>query len=282
MFLTEGPRLPPELEEIIFTLALRADMYEAHNLLPVAKRVFAWLNPIIYEVVVKDKDRCWPPNLSLNRLQRYGGFVRHLLLAYEFPEVPEYIALCPHVYDMGLWTGIPYTQEEQDELANLRLTRLSTNVPALFDKPLTPKMITLFSNITHLDITSQHDYIWEHRYLLFYFPALTHITLFTHQDHSLLAEVLEMKPDLKVIIWLLGRREGGEEGQFMWALEDDKPPLGDDRIVFLSLRHPFEKDWEEGARGNMDVWRFAEHEISKRAERRKKALDSALSDLTVA
>ncbi|TFK66744.1 hypothetical protein BDN72DRAFT_899573 [Pluteus cervinus] len=240
------PRLPPELEYDIFILAFYNDSKNEKNLALVAKRVFDWLIPHRYHIVIlSDSDEgSYPIGFNEATYQRYGHHVRHLLIGVL--RLGVYLHLFPNVVNLAFW--VDYKPIHLPSLLQLPLTRLSADPsPALFQ---------VFSKLTHLDIlsTASDDEISP----VLYLPNLTHLCVLRSISQSFLEMFLDKErcPELRVaIVWSFG--SGSAVLYEHQSLEVD-----DNRVVMVRCepRH----DWQIGARGGFDMWKFAEGVIASR------------------
>ncbi|TFK64977.1 hypothetical protein BDN72DRAFT_962872 [Pluteus cervinus] len=118
-FDVQKSRFGHEIERLIFTHAACASVYTASRLVLVAKRVQAWVEPILYRIVAVHEDLTWPPIKSLDldasspetivdTLKKYGKHVHHLLLGdtptFHAGVLLECLKLCPNVVDLLLLT----------------------------------------------------------------------------------------------------------------------------------------------------------------------------------
>ncbi|TFK65197.1 hypothetical protein BDN72DRAFT_900911 [Pluteus cervinus] len=142
-------RFPPEIEQKIFTYALKINSKQPNNLLLVARRVREWLLPIVWEVVVYQDPRLYEiPLDSILPLRQYGTHIQHLLLSVDYkyiePSNPDdyqihphqifdsSLLLCPNITNLALWWLEPPVSLQP--LVNLsQLTHLSMDVNRILE-----------------------------------------------------------------------------------------------------------------------------------------------------
>ncbi|TFK63497.1 hypothetical protein BDN72DRAFT_963888 [Pluteus cervinus] len=254
------PLLPPELERQIFLCALNNSRQDVQNLLSVAERVQTWLIPALYEVVAFHSEYWTPFPFTKERYERYGKEARHLLVGTD--DMIPYLSLFPNVTNLALWTG-------NDEsllgiLEQLPLTRLSTTLHTF--NPPTSALIRTFSNITHLEIVGGLDHERDCLQLLRHFTSLTHLCVLWEFNDEDLKKILTCHPSTSLKVLILWDSTNN--------LKDDDPTVGLspldlrdrelDDIRVVALEYNIIKDWENGARGDMDMWIFAENVVAER------------------
>ncbi|TFK66752.1 hypothetical protein BDN72DRAFT_843837 [Pluteus cervinus] len=247
--MSSSPYLPPELEYDIFLLAFQSDEKEARNLILVAKRVFDWLIPHIFNVVRLDVQP-FPIRFNESTYRRYGKHTRHLF--FESSQLRQYLHLFPNVIDLAFWANCDETQIPV--LLSLPLTRISI-APS-------PSLFQVFSKVTHLDLlttfSSQFSTINPPGPVLeplVYLPKLTHLSVLPSMPKEILNLFLDKErcPELRVVIFW------GLSDQAFPELDGDEASLrneGDARILRVKCDPRW--DWEVGARGGVDMWKFAD------------------------
>ncbi|KAJ7200060.1 hypothetical protein C8J57DRAFT_1544694 [Mycena rebaudengoi] len=157
-----GVILPPELERVVFETAALLYHTQIPTLMLVARRIHRWLQPLLYRVLVSSKRIP-----SWNRLPSIGDpllteqaallqkHARHFFLHSPFM-VAEIFAVCTAVRDLACYcqidpSFIPY-------LDRIRPQRLYVATEDLLAGP--PDLShSLFSSITHLELTDYKDFI---------------------------------------------------------------------------------------------------------------------------
>ncbi|TFK66903.1 hypothetical protein BDN72DRAFT_126969 [Pluteus cervinus] len=258
---TTVPFLPPELERIIFLHAAYTDIKNVSHYLVVAKRVQNWVMGAVFEVMVLHSKRMYPKEFTLDQLKEYGHHVQHLLLSNWAGDltVAQYLTFCPNIENLALWTGV-YSDDTIQAISHLSLKRLSIDITQLSEPDiLTPQLISAFANITHLDLANA-ILMWTQCEALIHFRSLTHLAIFYATETEVLKTILERVEGLKVIIWLSGSISGLGE-----TPEGAPEEVEDIRIVALECSYV--KDWEDGARGEEDMWTLSDKIVEARRER---------------
>ncbi|TFK74248.1 hypothetical protein BDN72DRAFT_833579 [Pluteus cervinus] len=134
-----SPRLPPELEREIFELAARIDRAVCRSLLVVSKRVYLWIEPLLYETIIQDKRSGKEATFPLP--EGKSRYVRNLLLGgtVDWSSTDEILRDCPNITNLAVWCRT--TPDCLDIIKNLPLKRLSANFHALTPPP-PPPLIT--------------------------------------------------------------------------------------------------------------------------------------------
>ncbi|TFK65227.1 hypothetical protein BDN72DRAFT_845813 [Pluteus cervinus] len=170
-----SPRLPPELEYIIFLLAFEVDRRKTTNLLLVAKRIFDWcrlarLIPRKFNLVEFSRDKSLPIAFNEVVYKRYGHHVHDLHI--ENHEIARHLCLFPNVTSLTIWIRIDITPY-LPILLDLPLKHLSVFV-------MTPstELFQIMSRLTHLDLMTRHE-LWSKSLTTIkatlYLPKLTHL-----------------------------------------------------------------------------------------------------------
>ncbi|TFK61022.1 hypothetical protein BDN72DRAFT_850026 [Pluteus cervinus] len=271
---------PPELEELIFSLAFHNNRKDVMNLILVAKRVHEWLIPEVYKVTMfysgeGDVGRLKP---SSKNLVHYGQHVRHLMLSTRWgPEktgldnLPsECLSFCPNVVDIALWLVDPSSSRQLiDQLLNLpNLTRLSLNLRS-FDAPLAndPSSRELphpFSTVTHLDILGITA-VYTTRQIQQLFPSLTHIAFNRYGvQNSAIEDVLNAwNSQLKVVVW----HHGTSTQPWPEVLPTSEYTQVDDpRLVIMRYSRGYIEGWYHEAIGRRGLWTMAEEAVKSRRQ----------------
>ncbi|TFK70898.1 hypothetical protein BDN72DRAFT_958514, partial [Pluteus cervinus] len=291
-----GPRLPPEVERLIFELALQSYIQDATNLFLVAHRVREWLTPKAFEVVLICDEEDFPTPFTMDKLKKYGRYVHYMCIAEHslpgpnnsgYPDgiVSFCLSFCPNVISLAAWWGGLNARLDPSLLSKLPLTTMSIDperlfaeltppsVPPLSDFPQspthTPEQIPpepLFSGIAHLEILNEDTSIFGHPnqklVLILHFPNLTHIALprWRGAKATNLLFFLENCQNLKaLILWSSGSVGLDSEGAEMVPME----VRHDERLVVMRCSRV--EDWKKGARGTgYDMWSFADMVLNQR------------------
>ncbi|TFK73864.1 hypothetical protein BDN72DRAFT_956199 [Pluteus cervinus] len=251
----EGPRLPPELEKEIFTLSFSESLHQKinpGNLFLVSKRVFDWLMPLYWDVVMAHTAADgWPPTFSEQTLQLYGHHVHHFH-TWESSFV-KLLTLCPNISDLAIWTSI--SEQDVDYIIKLPITRLSIFIDDI--RWGNADLHEFCSKVTHLDISNRMD--WATNKIIPHFPALTHLATFSAwvAGENIQSWFMHGSP-LEAVILI---SSGSGDGLHLREAEDDDL---DPRVVRVGFGRTYKVDWVEGAHGRMDMWEFADEVIKNR------------------
>ncbi|KAJ7123254.1 hypothetical protein C8R43DRAFT_1031978 [Mycena crocata] len=269
----ESQNLPVELEREIFELAAALNRRGIPKLLLVAHRVHDWLEPLLYRVLLFRRDRGDPgptKPMAMEPIMRalaakpalfFHNSVRHLAVNNNVPRanVDRLLSACTGVVNLALFNGdsdpsvIPYIER-------MRPQRLAANLTVLFAGP--PDFtLSLFSQITHLDISDVFGLTWDPWNKLALLPRLTHLS-FNYSDEALPAELFHtVLADCKllealIVVW---------PNMIMveYEAEFSKYPPQDVRFVMIICSQYF-WDWEAGARGRVDFWSRADAHIAQK------------------
>ncbi|TFK62177.1 hypothetical protein BDN72DRAFT_848943 [Pluteus cervinus] len=259
---SSNPAFPLEIEEMIFSLCVQNDLRNSKNLILVAKRVYEWLKPQLYKVVIlhDDKSHFGRPKCNAELLKTNGRYVRHILLWDVVSDDPRLhnsaacLSWCPNVVDVALWrAGTTCDENLIDRLLSLPLTHLSIDITWL-DEEIMDHAISKpmwFTSITHLDligkvITLQVEEIED------YFPSLTHIAL---------AKSMGLPAKAILDCW------GDQLEVLIWYFYDTSKVYDDPRVVVISELRQYLHDWNEAATdGPSSVWKRAEMEVNQRRQ----------------
>ncbi|TFK60811.1 hypothetical protein BDN72DRAFT_965512 [Pluteus cervinus] len=200
------PVFPPEIEEIIFSLCLQSNLRESGNLILVARRVYQWLRPRLYELLMFNT--IWPhgphqrPKFKIDVLKVHGRYVRHILFwSAKFNQNLEtHLAWCPNLVNLAIWNEADYSSALVNQLLSLHITHLSFDITAFHGgvwKNSMPE--TSFKSVTHLDLIGSEIALKANQ-IKKYFPSVTHIAF--NGDEGLSAvDVLDCwKGQLEVLI----------------------------------------------------------------------------------
>ncbi|TFK69478.1 hypothetical protein BDN72DRAFT_897257 [Pluteus cervinus] len=277
------PRLIPELECEIFTLALHNHGQDKLNLLLVAKRVHSWLVPLTYRSLFINDYR-YPPAAGL---ERYGHLAENVLvMSLLTPKIPPDTILrcCPNIRNLAFW-GAVYLTERVFDLT--KLTHLFMRGTSFFEpyyrtllsdsQSENPthtipriKIQNLFSSITHLALyerlaldTPQGTSVPTSIRILQAFTSLSHLSLYEYSPEGAFSLALTHLPKLKVLIYLHCVYEDAEKSFVIpcrWTLRHLSTT--DHRLVLMNGH--FTEDWKRGVSGEKDIWKLAEEAIAKR------------------
>ncbi|TFK63917.1 hypothetical protein BDN72DRAFT_847161 [Pluteus cervinus] len=278
----QQPRLPPELEQVIFEYAFLYDREHPLNLLLISKRVHDWIIPLVYDVLLIG-------SIPLQSLSRHGHHVRHLLLIHDDISIVQILQCCKNVINLGMWT-VPYAPEWIFEALKLSLTRMAGCMTLPLHNGRTPLQLCMTttpqselspgyqplctpycswtSTITHLEIPVTSNY-WPNYEPLSQFAVLTHLSLSYTTEIQLLEQIFNICSQLEVVVWehpkrLTGMGIMGVPTPSVSLHGDDGLVEGVDDLRVVAVDRSAIMDWIVGARGGMDVWRLAEEEVKRR------------------
>ncbi|TFK62421.1 hypothetical protein BDN72DRAFT_903242 [Pluteus cervinus] len=263
------PRLPPELERLIFIYAFHSRVGEPTNLFLVAKRVREWLLPLAFEVVLVHRRHFFPFRFyTQHQFAEYGTHIQHLMILYKsWPgadsvNLDQCLGLCPNVSDLSLiWNSPPIRTET---LLNLsKLTHLSIDIRYLLNLISSTSSTIhtpLFPNITHFDaIGSLRDHVESHIIALDrHLPDLTHIAFVYRSGSALLQSVLRNCKRLEALVWW---------NIVLSGIYDTVEGVDDDRVVTMATSRLL--CWKNAMRGGLGMWDIADDILKKRAEHKR-------------
>ncbi|KAJ6607690.1 hypothetical protein B0H10DRAFT_2305328 [Mycena sp. CBHHK59/15] len=259
-------RFPLDLEREIFeTLAIMYPTTISH-LLTVARRVRAWIEPLMYTAL---SFKTGSPRLSgfLLAIQSksaefFRDNVRHLHIQYGCVKVDELLQIlnvCTRLSTISLFDAdpqiIPYLDAMRLRSITISLQRLLGAGPIL-------KNVAhpLFDNTTHLYI---YDFIHSEDSAsgLAALPSLTHLCVNLMVSRSFLCSVFADCARIQVLINLYFDKAHG------WDLENicDDLAIDDPRFVLIVVRiAEYRADWASGTRGGKDFWACASEFVAKK------------------
>ncbi|KAJ7677801.1 hypothetical protein DFH06DRAFT_1316600 [Mycena polygramma] len=261
------PKLPPELEREIFTIAAIFYGETIPRLMPrllrVAHRVRAWIEPLLYGTLVFRKTR------DTSFMRRFSALVRALHARpltfvesqvrsimwwhyYGEEKMEALLSLCSGLRNLALINLTPSMIPTLSTLPELqRLT-----LPASSGVLLNPPIPYSFATLTHLHIhgVGDLDLPW-----IIALPALTHFCIESLASTMLeaLEELLLDCPKLQVCVYAVGFRLSTLSA----------PLMEDQRVVVLQLdldNDNYVRDWKTGATGGRDFWVRAEEFLAKK------------------
>ncbi|KAJ7195759.1 hypothetical protein GGX14DRAFT_376659 [Mycena pura] len=263
------PFLPIELEREIFEISAIRHPEIAPVLLRVARRVFIWIEPLLYRVMRVGKSRrraaAFLKATKTKPPAFFAASVRALCFDnycdWSVDEARNVLKLCRGVTNFAA-TDRFYTPAMLPVLATMRIQRLDVCLAALFGSfEATHFTHPLFSRITHLTMGERLSSVEEHIYAnLRTLPALTHLCL--HSVVSPTTCTLELlltdcvRLELLVVLW--------EQLSIVSATRmAANTPLRDVRLVVGVYSHCW-VDWNTGAAGLPNLWTRAENVVAQR------------------
>ncbi|KAF8907868.1 hypothetical protein CPB84DRAFT_1767774 [Gymnopilus junonius] len=245
------PRLPLELECLIFECA--ASQWTAKDstvLLVVAKRVNAWVYPIIFRVFSQAEGSRFPnfekyPSI---KVEDVGKFARHLLAGTR--NLDLLLSFCPNVHNLALWYGVSLS-EHLGAIRNLHLTRFSATFLDIALKELL--LGPAFSYLTHLEILSldprTRESLPDQCSVIADIPKLSHLSI-PVENADLVPSCLLQCRNLHVLIL------SSDRDDFRIRKHEDFSGIKDGRLVLMLSDYYVESemDWINGAKGKVDSW----------------------------
>ncbi|KAJ7739333.1 hypothetical protein B0H16DRAFT_64144 [Mycena metata] len=283
-FLTDepAPRLPPELERVIFEFTALSRRSSIPSLMLTAWRVKNWVEPILWKVVFMTSPahqvrqihgfpsmpvESFIHAISTKPLSFFSTSVRHLFLQsyLEVPTVAFIFAACDRL------THLYYTPFDRDAPAHLmaldslhHLQQLTFFIMDLFPREI-DFMRPMFRNLTHLEMLDTPNYLRLERLALP--PRLTHIAFHPGSvtQYTTVLTWLRSDTQLVCILFLLG-------GPISRSRLTETPVvLDDDRFLFMGQTGD-RADWLRVVAGK-GYWVLAEAFISaKRTGRLDRSL----------
>ncbi|KAJ7185036.1 hypothetical protein C8R46DRAFT_470300 [Mycena filopes] len=261
MCVDEGFSFPLELEREIFETAALQHTNSIPALLRVCRRVFVWLEPLLYRVVVIPSDAA--PILRpvqskpATFLQRA---VRYLFITPDMEDTLKIIIGCSNI--VGLLIDGTLRPDVLDVLDHMAVRRLNFTLPAALSE-WAPVTFTrpAFLFLTHLELYQGDDddepevVTWSHFSPLASLPALTHLCFCQYISSDVLSNVAAECPQLVVIVtaWWEGMFFSADARSFAASLS-----FTDHRVVVMLVASYIE-DWKLGALGGTDFWVRAEN-----------------------
>ncbi|KAF8969000.1 hypothetical protein BDZ97DRAFT_301773 [Flammula alnicola] len=273
---TPETRLPGELEREIFVIAALSFPQCILALLLVARRVHIWVEPELYRIV-SDREKVIPPLysvgdrtglLDLDRLRKFGPWVKHVLLEYRpIREVIQVLECCPNVHDLSLrelqgpcirlipiLEKLPLRWMSFDPMYFFQCKSPDVSIP--FDQPT-------FHNLTHLVVNTTSS--WTNWQQLARLPKLTHIAMM--HNHSVNQQLIDHITDecasLELFVLFYWYNRLYVDG-VTWNQKDPRV------VIMRAVQYNvFTVRWGKGSLGEEDFWITAE----KRKQRGSRQLD---------
>ncbi|KAJ7171322.1 hypothetical protein C8R46DRAFT_1088170 [Mycena filopes] len=275
-----GPRLPPDLERLIFEDAARSHPRGIPTFVLVAWRIKSWLEPFLYRVLciadTKTRKKDGFRVLSAETVLRAFESRPHTLFMAGVPEClffhstpPEYapsatlnalLSACPHITTLSSSIGLGASLNALQSLQNLR--RLSINARDLFYPAAVDFAHPLFRKITHLELFENPD---EHEVQVALPSYATMVTI----------------PNLSHVafngVWLCGvmrplfQAHGGAAARLRCFvfLSTGEPLHGPRFPLFVHVAQTdFVGHWLRGVHKGEDYWSLAEEFIAAKRARR--------------
>ncbi|KAJ7132684.1 hypothetical protein C8R46DRAFT_655541 [Mycena filopes] len=239
------------------------------TLLRVARRVLFWIEPLLYRVVLVEKDaqnRYREPVPSL--LSKPAEFctlaVRHLAVlglpsGHLQEELFQLLRRCSGVTDLVLLSSLHQNPSLPAVLAEMPLRRFTVCFTTVCVADLGCHLThPLFASLTHLGLA---DWVEETlRALAEQIPALrslTHLAVFSDVPQNIILPILPTCPYLQVFLVLYAR---AHDPEYRAAL---RLPRQDPRFV-IGVHGDYWAQWEAGAKGLGDHWSHADDFLAQK------------------
>ncbi|KAJ7451183.1 hypothetical protein FB451DRAFT_1526368 [Mycena latifolia] len=240
------PRLPADLERMIFEAAAHDDPATALRLILVTQRARAWIEPLLYHTLLLCQSS-WRLPLLLRTLPRAAHWVRALHIApYIAPNAPciaRALSLCPHVEALE---DRSYGRTPLALLVRMRLRRLCIGLDTVDGLHLYSDLdsakfpldlafsVAAFARLTHLHLLDAPSRWGALPPFLARLPSLTYLALNNYKTHirsanaPALRAILDACPRLRVLAVFV---------PLYWRPEDEnesvRAVVGDARFVIL-------------------------------------------------
>ncbi|KAF9038049.1 hypothetical protein BJ165DRAFT_418627 [Panaeolus papilionaceus] len=269
------PRLPPEVERIIFTMTYD-DIFDYKNstaLLLVAKRICEWIRPLMYRVVDQVSERATPDfaREGCPTYEQIGPFVHHLLLGranQADSEFEQILSHFPNLKSLTFWFSVQLKHIlpglTRASLENLRMLSAALPTDISEEELCSPALLRL----THLELICFVNDIPKWDILLLYIrqSQLTHLRLYGIEEmnpHPIQA-MLNVCPRLRVLIIAMVCHVDDMNGDLILRSDVVEVCEKNTNLVILEHRLCFVDGWIRGARGFYDAWTFAEQVVTAR------------------
>ncbi|KAJ7185027.1 hypothetical protein C8R46DRAFT_470254 [Mycena filopes] len=248
---------PLELEREIFETAALQDVRTIPTLLRVCRRVFVWVEPLLYRVVIIPSNTA--PILHPVRSKPSTFLqmaVRHLFIG---PSKKDIIRSCSNT--VSLFIDGRLNTNLLDVLDQTHLQRLHFTLPrSLAGWASATLTRPAFLSLTHLELYQDdedddlEDVTWSQFSPIASLPSLTHLCLSEFISSPILSDLVAECPQLVVIVTVWWEGAFSVDAARSFAASRT---LTDPRVVLMVVGSYIE-DWKLGARGGADFWVRAE------------------------
>ncbi|KAJ6543043.1 hypothetical protein B0H19DRAFT_313538 [Mycena capillaripes] len=259
------PRLPPEIEGLIFEIAALSHPASIPKLMLIAQRVKHWVEPLLYNVVYlpfdwrrRSERVCGFPHVPIDIFLAaiedkspafFESAVRNLFLdttANDLPQsaVSTILVACPHVTNLFARPEPPTDLSVLGRLSCLR--RLAIDISEYFPGSID---LTVFGNLTHMDVLDSKPKMQDIWMALAALPQLTHISFNSLLFRKLGPSTMRANTQLQCIVlwWRLHD----------YLLDSLRPYSEDARFVWIE-QQDWREDWLRGAHTGKDYWALAD------------------------
>ncbi|KAH8818735.1 hypothetical protein DL96DRAFT_1471265 [Flagelloscypha sp. PMI_526] len=250
-----SPRLPPELEQLIFTFTAQVSPPTLQSLLLVAHRTHEWLEPLRYSAL--DLGPTASGEIFTLVSQKDPAFlathVTSILLSSR-NEADEILTKCTGVMDL-VFFGYNNTQSftQLATFSRLRMLSLEYRPSLAFGRLLGKDPTLVFPTLTHLDFN--HFSFPAFQKMALHFPSLSHFMVdFWRAALVQLPDILSLQQIRRVVL----KDDSGRD------VADADLPM-DEKFVRIVLTEDgiwlgghVEISWKERVSGRTDLWELAE------------------------
>ncbi|PPR06071.1 hypothetical protein CVT24_004229 [Panaeolus cyanescens] len=267
------PRLPPEVEHLIFTLAFDASDHKANTtLILVARRVHKWIYPLMYRILDEVSE---PPTPDFTQpgcptVEQIGSFAHHLVVGRihdTTEEVHHLLQHCQNLKTLACWYGINMKPLLSNLNAMVDLRVLSADLDKLTEDDMSsPTLLRL----THIEVISANEDLLKYLPSFIQKSQVTHLRLYALQfwDAKLIENILQSCPQLQA----LTITKQYEETFSSEYLENTSKLLQnmyktDIRLVVLDSSMCTADDWILGIKGFHDCWSYSDQIVTARSKK---------------
>ncbi|KAF7296045.1 hypothetical protein MKEN_01419500 [Mycena kentingensis (nom. inval.)] len=272
------PRLPPELERLIFKRTAIAHRLSLPNLLLVSRRVHIWLEPLLYKVLQCRKGAIPDPDTAFRKRELLRNGVRALCIhsdrgGLSESQIFDLLALCTNATHFGCGSEV-CCGEMLPHLAAMPLERFAGPLHLLFSSfwAIEPKH-AFFASITHLELLNvlpQDEGVDEDAEIPVV-PTLTHAS-FADVDiipWTYIRRFLEAHPQLQIfaLVWARNyvRERFDDASQIFFEISDERFVMGS--YEDGNGDHPW-KEWASAAGADLgqedDYWTRGERFLERK------------------
>ncbi|KAJ7058934.1 hypothetical protein C8F01DRAFT_1147581 [Mycena amicta] len=240
-----SPSFPPDIERIIFELAAWNDRQTTLSLLLVAHRVWIWIEPLLYRVLLFETIAPLRRMLDTSPA-RSRRHILHFALdngRRSLEDGKNMVPTCPNITNLAVWMG-------------------PSGLFPPVETALSPEQLTPFPALSHLEVFGPNRFPFHS--LLNCVPALTHLAFGTE---SYVAELVHdalriCNNSLRVVVALAHN---------LRARIPREAEINDPRFCVVESAH-YKAEWILGAWGGRDFWCRAAERLAEMARARQASL----------
>ncbi|KAJ7059415.1 hypothetical protein C8F01DRAFT_214559 [Mycena amicta] len=235
------PRLPEDLERVIFEMTACLHPAARPNLLLVARRVKSWLEPLLYKTLVVDGLTSAHHIVSLATSRPpdfFAKITRRLALSADSHTPTNILSLCKGVTHLAIADDILREHQWSIQPVLWSLRNVERLVFAARELRCLDASAPVFSLLTHLTLLDfSYDKLPPFVSAL---PSLTHLALLQPPTCAIVQEFLVECPRLRILVLLASSRHWANVAA---SSTSPRPKtLTDDRLVIC-----VSKGWKEGS-----------------------------------